>query len=99
MSIELIGSEAKVGASKFVTSFEAWKLKTGNMLPKAQEAWDYQQSKIDLWENVGEMSAQTIADLRTILDELKKFNEENLKLIGELEIENLKLKGKLPKEA
>ena len=90
----LPGENKKVNNKpKLIKDFDQWKLDQGAIVVSAEDAWNYQQQKIALWEQVSEQAAETIGKMKQIIDELRKFNEDNLKIISDLEIENLQLKG------
>lgn len=73
-------------------NFEEWKIKTNNMLPSAKEAWDYQEKFIRDLESKVVIASELIKRERKVLEELKAFVEENIKLIDKLERENAELK-------
>lgn len=86
---------------KVYDSFFAWKQNT--LDPSSMAAWNHQELKLKAMRDGfaeavchGKEGLRVqIEEQRKTIDELKKFCEENIKLISELEIENMKLKGNL----
>ena len=82
-------------------SFAEWKLHT--LDTSSLGAWNHQQLKIDLIRKdfaeavlySKEGLKEKILEQRKTIEELKKFCEDNLKIMSDLEIENTKLKGNL----
>lgn len=87
--------ETKEGRDQFLTDFQKWKIETNNDFPSAKEAWDYQASRIAFQERLIDQATDTISNMKNIISDLKDFTEDNIKLISDLEMENLKLKGEL----
>lgn len=80
------------------TDFEAWKKESGVLNPTPLQAWNFQVSYITELEKKVVNSVELIKRSRKTIEDLKNMFEENLKIMSDLEIENLKLKGILDEQ-
>jgi hypothetical protein len=90
----LDGHQKEDGSVSLVNDFEAWKLKLDH-LPTAKEAWDEQQVTINDLHSKVVIAGDTLKRSRAVINELKAFTEENLKIMHTLEQENNELKERL----
>jgi hypothetical protein len=69
-----------------------------NFMPTPEDAWDAQVQYIRQLELKIVQSAKMLKTSKETLEKLKEMFEENLMIMSKLEMENLKLKGELPKD-
>ena len=85
------GHIKKDGTVSLVNDFETWKLSLDH-LPTVKEAWDEQQVTINDLQSKLIIAGNTLKRARQTINDLKAFTEENLRIMDQLERENIKLK-------
>ena len=101
MILDANGNEIKqTNVVNFYSDFRRWSDNVPLATPEA--AWEYQQNIIDRHSQTIEALTQSckkatdhIEQLKQTLTELKKFTEENMVIMSNLEIENMQLKDKI----
>ncbi len=86
---------------RIYNTFAEWKM--GTLDPSSLSAWNHQELKLaEIRKNFAEAVCHGKEGLRAQIEEknktiaeLKKFCEENIKIISELEIKCMQLEGKL----
>tara|TARA_R100000789_G_scaffold63852_1_gene60480 strand:+ start:193 stop:450 length:258 start_codon:yes stop_codon:yes gene_type:complete len=81
--------------TNLLSNFESWKIEIDNPFPSAKQSWDRQEETIRDLESKIVLLVDTMKREKKILEDLKNFTEDNLKIISDLEIVNLKLKDQV----